>query len=213
MDAGDAAGGTAGVDAAGGTAGVDAGDAAGGTAGADASDAAGGTSGNDASADTGADVSADTGADVAVDTGVDVAVDTGTDSGDAAVASPVVINEIESDLATDWIELYNTGSTTVDVSGWYILDNMETGQGRPDTFPSGTTIAAGAYLVRQYPASGFGFGGNDTVRLYNSSGTLVNSYAWTSHADGTYRRCPNGTGNFVPGSQATATEGTANTCP
>jgi hypothetical protein len=197
-------GGTAGVDA-GDAAGGTAGDAAGGTAGADASDASGGTSGNDASpdtgTDTGADVTVDTGADVAVDTGAD----TGSDSGDAAVTSPVVINEIESN-PDDWVELYNTSSAAVDISGWLIRDSTtEVGY----TFPANTTLAANAYVAVDVTV---GLGGTDSVRVFNSSGTLVASQGWTGHAAGFLARCPNGTGTFVDLSNAT--RGAANSnCP
>ncbi len=59
---------------------------------------------------------------------------------------PVVINEImyhsayTNDGSLDYIELYNAGTSTVDISYWSI-------SGVGFTNPPGTTIAAGAYLV------------------------------------------------------------------
>ncbi len=64
----------------------------------------------------------------------------------------VIISEImtsngtyESGHAYDWIELHNTGKSTVDLSGWYLSD------GKKDLtkfqFPKGTKLKAGAYLT------------------------------------------------------------------
>lgn len=67
----------------------------------------------------------------------------------------VVINEAQSsngDTLTDrlgenpdWVELYNVGDEAVDLSAWGLSDKAK----KPYkwTFPAGTTIAAGAYLV------------------------------------------------------------------
>ena len=46
---------------------------------------------------------------------------------------------------TDWIELYNSGSSTVDLSGWGLSDNL--GRGRKWQFPQGTVISPGEYKV------------------------------------------------------------------
>ncbi|HNK41258.1 MAG TPA: lamin tail domain-containing protein, partial [Flavobacteriales bacterium] len=45
----------------------------------------------------------------------------------------------------DWVELYNTGGSAVDLSGWYLSDN----DALPTkwTFPAGATIPANGYLV------------------------------------------------------------------
>ena len=67
----------------------------------------------------------------------------------------VIINEAQSSNGetltdqlgenSDWIELYNGGDAAVDLSGWGLSDKVK----KPYkwTFPAGTTIAAGAYLV------------------------------------------------------------------
>ncbi len=60
-------------------------------------------------------------------------------------AEDIYINEInyrspgEEDI--DFIELYNSGTTAVDLSGWSLTDGITY------TFPSGTSIGAGAYIV------------------------------------------------------------------
>jgi len=130
----------------------------------------------------------------------------------AAALPTVVINEVESNAdATDWIEITNTGTEAVDVSGWVLKDNDDT---RTLAIPAGTSLAAGAYLAIDVDvkstAGNFGLGGSDQARLFLADGvTLVDSYTWTAHADVTYGRYPNGTGAFAQ--TAAATKGAANT--
>src|SRR6476469_7331989 len=58
----------------------------------------------------------------------------------------IVINEIhyDPDIKTElveFIELYNTDTTAIDLSGWALTDAVDY------TFPPGTSIAANGYLV------------------------------------------------------------------
>lgn len=46
---------------------------------------------------------------------------------------------------SDWIELHNSGGTEADISGWGLSD--DSGELFKWTFPTGTTIPAGGYLV------------------------------------------------------------------
>ena len=70
----------------------------------------------------------------------------------ALAAADIVISEVmalngvySSGHAYDWIELQNTGSSTVDLSGWHLSD------GKKDlekfTFPKGTKLKSGAFLT------------------------------------------------------------------
>jgi hypothetical protein len=124
------------------------------------------------------------------------------------------INEIESngDVVGDWVELTNTGSTAVDVSGWQLRDNDPTNVAI--SIPSGTTIAPGGFYARytEAPSPGFGLSSADEVTLYLADGTTeVDSYAWTTgHAATTYGRCPDGTGDFRV--TTVATRGAPNAC-
>lgn len=73
----------------------------------------------------------------------------------ALAGTGVVINEVQSSNGNtltdqlgenpDWIELYNDGEESVDLTGWGLSDKKK----KPYkwTFPEGTVIAAGAYLV------------------------------------------------------------------
>lgn len=127
----------------------------------------------------------------------------------AADEPGVVLNEIESDGdTTDWIELVNASSASVDISGWVVKDNDDT---RTDAIPAGTVLAAGEFYRFDQPAMTFGLGREDAARLYLADGvTLVDEYAWTQHAATTYGRCPDATGAF--GLTAVGTPGAANDC-
>lgn len=71
------------------------------------------------------------------------------------VGGPIVINELlaknnatlmdEAGSWEDYVELYNRGTTTVDLSGMYLTDDLSA----PTTWqiPAGTTLAAGATLL------------------------------------------------------------------
>lgn len=132
---------------------------------------------------------------------------------------PVRINEIESSDAAggpDWIELINIGTEPVDVSGLVLKDDNDS---RDFAIADGTVIPTGEFLLlEEYDASTnpggdfpFGLGGNDEVRLFDTDGTtLIDSYAWTSHAATTYGRCPDGTGSWE--TTASATPGEPNHC-
>jgi hypothetical protein len=71
-----------------------------------------------------------------------------------ALASSVTINElmadnsaaVESPMGTfpDWVELYNGGNSSVDISGWYLTDNTDKANWQ---FAEGTIIEKGGYLV------------------------------------------------------------------
>jgi len=132
----------------------------------------------------------------------------------AAPLSTVVINEVESnDDTTDWIEIMNTGTDPVDVSGWVLKDD---GDAKALPIPPGTILAAGAFFVVDTNVKGapveFGLGGADKARLFLADGTtLVDGYSWTAHAAVTYGRFPDGTGDFA--ALTASTKGAAKTEP
>jgi Lamin Tail Domain len=142
--------------------------------------------------------------------GAGAAGTSGTAGSGAAGAgdAPIVINEVESngDPVGDWVELTNTGASTADISGWKLKDNDDT-----HAFvvvPSGTSLAPGGFF-RIYVFQTFGLGAPDMARLFDPAGNLVDSYSWTTHATGTYGRCPDGTGAFV---DSTPTPAAPNAC-
>lgn len=124
--------------------------------------------------------------------------------------SPIRINEVESNLGTpgDWVELFNTSDAPVDVSGWFFKDDNDT---RTFRIAAGTIVPARGFLVLDESQFGFGLGAADQARLFLADGnTLVDSYAWTTHATTTYARCPDGTGAFTTSS--IVTKGSTNDC-
>jgi hypothetical protein len=128
----------------------------------------------------------------------------------ALAPADVRINEVESNGGSpgDWVELVNTGSAAVDVSGWVVKDNDNS---HAFTIAAGTTVAAGAYLALDVDPA-FGLGSADSARLYQPGGsTLVDSYSWTAHATTTYGRCADGVGAFT--TTSASTKGSANACP
>ncbi len=143
-------------------------------------------------------------------------------------SSDVKINEINS-APDDWVELFNNGNRDIDISGYELRDNSDDHRYK---IANGTTIAPKSFLVVEANTIGLvyddqsktfvngkfdeaiGLGSNDSVRLYNEKGELIDSYRYEKHAskDGddslaSYGRYPNGTGNFV---LAKETKGLAN---
>jgi hypothetical protein len=123
--------------------------------------------------------------------------------------SSVRINEVESSDGSpgDWIELVNTGTTSVDLSKWVVKDNDNSHSYK---ISSGTALTPGSFLALDVE-SAYGLGSADSVRLFQADGsTLVDSYTWTDHAKTTYGRCPDGTGAFT--TTTAPTKGAANAC-
>ena len=103
-------------------------------------------------------------------------------------ATSVVLNEICASPAagvdSDWIELFNAGSGTIDLSGWYLSDDSR--KPRRWSFPQGVTLGPGQCLgVKCNGVGGTSAGGTlaadfklslaggYTVTLSDPSGTLT----------------------------------------
>ena len=105
----------------------------------------------------------------------------------------VIINEVmasngyyEDGEAWDWVELYNSGDRTADLSGWGLTDSKKNLY--KFTFPKGTKLKKGEYLVvyctgetNKSPGKGDTFyadfaisaGKEETLRLTNADGTEI----------------------------------------
>ena len=146
---------------------------------------------------------------------------TDTNVPDTTPLLAVVINEVAATGdPNDWIELYNAGASTVDLTGWLVRDDDAT---HAFVFGANTTLAAGAYLViERDPTNGgfdFGLGTADAVLLYDASSTLVDSTSWLtgqSPAGAAWGRFPNGSGTFktllAPTRGAANVDNPASTC-
>ena len=106
---------------------------------------------------------------------------------------------------SDWIELYNPGSSSVDLSGFGLSDKPDTPLAF--TFPSGTTIRAGEHMIvfaskQQSTASEFHTGfalskNGDTVVLASPDGSILQQVELpTLGNDVTYGRTPDGGDTF-----------------
>ena len=140
---------------------------------------------------------------------------------------PVAINEVESNGDdTDWVEFGNPTGDAVDLTGYIFTDNEPTKAGHTYVLPEGSVVPSNGYFVldqAQGPTPGFdfGLGKNDSVNLYAppAEGETVEdaiakepvlSYEWTGHADVTYGRCPDFTGDLID--TFASTKGGPNQC-
>ncbi len=129
----------------------------------------------------------------------------------------VVKDPDEPGAFDDWIELHNTGSTAVDLSGMYLSDDAE--EPTKWQFPDGSTIDAGGYLIiwadddtdqgdnhASFKLSADG----ESVLLYDTDAvTLIDSVDFGEQAtDVSYGRSPDDSSMFAV--LATATPGAAN---
>ncbi len=126
----------------------------------------------------------------------------------SAGGGDIVLNELmyhpASDGASEWIELYNRGTSARDIGGWQLADAVS------HVFAPGTVIAPGAFLViasdpaalaRDYPdvstrapvvalaSGGLGNGGEQLVLIDACGGTVdavryADGGRWPANADG-----------------------------
>ena len=111
----------------------------------------------------------------------------------------------------EFVEIYNTGATAVNIGGWTIDDDEATGG--EFTFPSGTSIGPGEFITLFGGGTPTGFSGQvftddgtignglsnsgDLVILKNASGTTVDSYNDNGATeDESAYRWPDGTGSW-----------------
>lgn len=112
---------------------------------------------------------------------------------------------------SDWIELYNSTDTDMDISGFGISDNLS--QPMKYRFPDGTTIAAKGYLVvfcsgnegmqngELHAPFGLRSYGEDVV-IANRAGRIIDSYSFKNQeTDVSMARVPDGAGEFQSNSQ------------
>jgi hypothetical protein len=131
-----------------------------------------------------------------------------------AAKSQVVINEFLASNGTgitdpqygansDWIELYNNGSAAVDLTGYYLSDNII----NPTKWqiPEGTIIGSKSYLLLWADGKNNGLHTNfslsaagESLILSSPSLAVLDSYTFSAQIrDISMGRMPNGTGDFV----------------
>lgn len=150
--------------------------------------------------------------------------------GAAAAGEGISINEVCPKNSTfpapdgglyDWVELYNSSGSSVDISGWGLTDK-DTKPYR-FTFPAGTVIGAGQRLTvfcdgtagaADTSIAPFGLStSGETLTLTDAAGNQVSKITFGSMAaDTSYGQYPDGSGEYytlscTPGSANAAPEG------
>ena len=163
--------------------------------------------GDDSSGGGESDADTDTDSDTDTDTDTDSDTDADTDPSDATL----VINELlalnnatnvdEAGQYEDWIELYNTGTATIDLEGFQLTDDPEGGT-TPWAIPAGHSIAPGGwFLIWCDDDAGDGElhadfkleGASEDIALYDATGALVDEVDYGDQkADISWARSPDG---------------------
>lgn len=122
----------------------------------------------------------------------------------------IYINEISPSTNPEWIELYNDGTTTIDLTNWKLEDGNSSGS---DDLTLSGSISANGYLVFSHN-DGWLNNTGDTVKLYNNatpSAQLIDQYTYGSvSAEKSIARAPSGSENWVLGPQS---QGVVNVTP
>ncbi len=129
----------------------------------------------------------------------------------AFASSSIAINEFMPHPAggSDWVELYNFGSTDIDLTNWQLNDGtsaMKTLSG---------TLAAGQFLTVEV-SNRLNNSGDNIILLDNTAGQVDStSYASDPGTDKSIGRLPDGTGGFAVLTQTTkgSTNGQASAMP
>ncbi len=146
----------------------------------------------------------------------------------------LVINELMADNKTsiedpqeageypDWFELYNYGTTPIDVGGMYLTDELDTPTlfRIPSNAPAQTTIQPGDYLLvwadgdtvqgPLHTVFKLAAGGEE-LGLFASDGSLIDSIIFGSQGlDESYGRYPNGGPGWQKFDKGKATPGSSN---
>jgi hypothetical protein len=98
-----------------------------------------------------------------------------------------------ADNRDEWIELYNAGSTVVDLSGWF-LDDAE-GDSTSYRIPAGTVLQPGAFAVFYRQETGLTLNDDgDEGRLLKPNGDVMDAVVFGELATGaSYSRGRQGT--------------------
>ena len=128
-------------------------------------------------------------------------------------AADVVINEVfanpsgSSTEEIEFIELFNKGSGSIDISGWKISDKVKT------YIIADTIISAGGFVAFRKSISGIALNNTDEdLTLKDISDEIIDSISYdVTIEDKSWSRAPDGTGEFV--NNVDPTEGIANSVP
>lgn len=118
------------------------------------------------------------------------------------VSNAITNSDPDFQAYNDWIELYNAGAVAVNLSGWYLSDDNDF----PNkwTFPAGTTLAPGGFLLLWADGEDVGVHTNfklssdgEKVFLTNPTGVESDRIEFgTQRTDISLGRSVNGSGNW-----------------
>ncbi len=138
---------------------------------------------------------------------------TATSPGDPVLPAvgDILINEVlpapQSVYTTEWIELYNTTTQTLDIGNMWI-DDLIGGGGSPKQIPAGTLLAAGEFYVMDVN-NYFNNAGDDANLLGTDGSTLYDSFSYNqSSYDLSFCRETDGSNTWL--SDCVATYGASN---
>jgi hypothetical protein len=114
------------------------------------------------------------------------------------VSADVVINEFSSNSNTEWVELYNTDSTPVDLTGWTLKDEAQS----PKTLTE--IISGNGYFVYENSSGWLNNSGGDSIILKDDSDITINfveygksgSVVGTPASDKSAGRVPDGSSDW-----------------
>ncbi|OGG59477.1 hypothetical protein A3C89_04240 [Candidatus Kaiserbacteria bacterium RIFCSPHIGHO2_02_FULL_50_50] len=145
-----------------------------------------------------------------------------TDPNAPQPTATVVLNEIyanASSTASEWVEIYNAGTQSVDLNGWSVREGTKTPQQIISTCDSApgnrmaplleggsTEIVPGGYLAVRHCVGNRLVNTGSSIELYDSSSTVVSTTTYVSLENNeTYSRIPNsenwGITNPTPGAE------------
>ncbi len=116
------------------------------------------------------------------------------------IPESVAFNEINSTGNPDWIELYNYGDTTVDLTGFIVFDE----EANKYTLPSGHKMGPGEFLILNCDDQGTGLNLpfkltslGESVTLQRPDGKMIDHVVFPAMENSqTYARFPDGSGTW-----------------
>jgi len=119
--------------------------------------------------------------------------------GQGASTAPVVINEFNYDDTSgddfEFVELYNRSTQPVDLSNWSLVGDDSNGPNFTETFPVGTILNPGDFLVIGDPnvpnvdillASGFLQNSTESITLFDASQVIVDTLVYEVRSTGIF---------------------------
>lgn len=119
---------------------------------------------------------------------------------DDTVPSTIALNEIHSTGNPDWIELYNYGNETVELTGYIVFDKEESSY----SLPAGHSVKPGDFLILYCDDQGTDLNlpfkltsDGESITLQQPDGKMLDHVVFPAMEDGqTYARFPDGSGTW-----------------